>query len=93
MKVKKIIVLGAVLLSIISVVSFAINGIKINRLVKETKEEIELEKKEVIRQEQKLNELKLELENIDSSAYIKKVAEEQLGMVEEDTIVFREKNK
>ena len=93
MKSKKILVLVSAGMAVMSIVGFTINGIKISRLTKEAQKEIEIEKQEIAKQEEKLNELEQELENINSPKYIKKIAEEQLGMVEEDTIVFREKNK
>lgn len=93
MKSKKTVILASAMLAVISVVGFTINGIKISSLTKETQKEIEIEKQEVANEEEKLQELQEELKNIDSPEYIKKIAEEQLGMVEEDTIVFRQKNK
>ena len=93
MKPKKVIVAGAVIVVIISIIGFTINGIKIKDITKRTQQEIEVEKKEIAKKQQELQELQTEFENIDSPEYIKKIAEEQLGMVEDDTIVFREKNK
>ena len=60
-------------------------------ITKDIEYQISVEKEVVAEKNQKLEEMKQQLEEMDSPEYIKKVASKELGMVENDVIVFRAK--
>ncbi len=90
-KQKKLIVRIAFAITILAVCGFFISGQELRKLNDKVDEEIKAEQVKVASQQEKLDELKKELEKMDTLEYIRKIATEQLRMVESDTIVFREK--
>ncbi len=91
MKRKKQVLTCTVAITLVATGGFVLNGFQLSRLTAQTKTDINKEIAEMQTQEELLKELTDELNKMDTPEYIKKVAQEQLGMVEEDTIVFREK--
>lgn len=66
-------------------------GQKVKAITKNIDKQIEVEQAAIDEKNEKLAELQNQIEAIDSLEYIKKIAMEELGMVEEDTIVFKVK--
>lgn len=92
MKKEKVIILRvAYALTIIGVLGLFISGRNLKRLNQKVDQELKLEIEKVAIQQEKLDELQKEMQDINSKDYIEKIATEQLGMIEEDTIVFRQK--
>lgn len=92
MKKEKVMVLRvAYVLTIVGVFGLFMSGRNLKRLNQKVDQELKVEIEKVAIQQEKLNELQKEMEEINSKDYIEKVATEQLGMIEEDTIVFRQK--
>lgn len=89
-KQKKIILRVAFGITIISVFGFLVSGQSLRSLNQKVDKELKVEKEKVAVQQEKLDALQEQLKDINSTEYMKKVAAE-LGMYEEDTIVFREK--
>lgn len=80
-----------VILTIIAISGLFIYGQKVKVIIKSIDRQIEVEQAAIDEKNEKLTELQDQLEEIDSPEYIKKIATEELGMVEEDTIVFKVK--
>lgn len=92
MKKEKVIILRiAYVITILGVLWLFISGQSLRALNQKVDKELELEIEKVAEQENKFQELQKEIKDINSKDYIEKIATEQLGMVEEDMIVFREK--
>lgn len=92
MKKEKVMVLRvAYVLTVVGVFGLFMSGRNLKRLNQKVDQELKVEIEKVAIQQEKLNELQKEMEEINSKDYIEKVATEQLGMIEEDTIVFRQK--
>lgn len=89
-KQKKIILRMAFSITIISVFGFLVSGQSLRALNQKVDKELKVEKEKVAVQQEKLDALQEQLKDINSTEYMEKIAAE-LGMVEEDTIVFREK--
>ena len=82
---------GIVALTTVMVAGLFAYGQRVKAITKDIEYQISVEKEVVAEKNQKLEEMKQQLEEMDSPEYIKKVASEELGMVESDTIVFRAK--
>ena len=82
---------GVVALTLLVVTGLFFGGQKIKALTKEVEYKVSVEKVAVAEKQSEVEELQAELDNMDSPEYIKKVASEELKMVEKDTIVFRAK--
>lgn len=77
--------------AILVVALLGYNGLKIAKISSSLDQQIKETKKQVAVENQKLKELKIEYENIDSLHTVESIAREKLGYVKEDEIVFREK--
>ncbi len=82
---------GAVTLTLLAVVGLFFYGQKIEALKKELDYKISVEKVAVEEKKEQLAMAQAELESMDSLEYVRKIADEELKMVEKDTIVFRAK--
>lgn len=82
---------STVILTIIAISGLFIYGQKVKVIIKSIDRQIEIEQTAIDEKNEKLTELQDQIEEIDSPEYIKKIATEELGMVEEDTIVFKVK--
>lgn len=82
---------STVILTIIAISGLFIYGQKVKVIIKSIDRQIEIEQTAIDEKNEKLTELQDQVEEIDSPEYIKKIATEELGMVEEDTIVFKVK--
>ena len=92
MKKQNIIILRITFaITVMSVLGLLVSGQNLRVLNEKVDKELEVEREKITTQEEKLNGLEKELKDINSTDYIEKIATEQLGMVEDDTIVFREK--
>ena len=78
----------AVILTIVIMASLTIYAQKVNEIRKDIERQIADEKVEVDEKNKELEELKEQYDQMDSDEYIRKIATEELGMVDEDTIVF-----
>lgn len=78
-----------VILTIIAISGLFIYGQRVKGIIKSIDRQIEIEQAAIDEKNEKLTELQNQMEEIDSPEYIKKIATEELGMVEEDTIVFK----
>lgn len=66
-------------------------GMKLVKISSSLDHQIKETQKEVMAENKKLEELKIEYENIESLHTVESVAREKLGLVKDDEIVFREK--
>jgi len=82
---------SVVVLTIVAIGGLFIYGQKVRVITKSIDRQIEIEQTAIDEKNEKLTQLQSQIEAIDSPEYIKKVATEELGMVEEDTIVFKVK--
>ncbi|MDO5715204.1 MAG: septum formation initiator family protein [Tissierellia bacterium] len=85
-----------ILLSIIILISVIYGAVTISRSisVRNQKMDIIAENKERIKTlEKDIKELNAEIENSDSTAFIEKVAREDLGMVKPREVIYIDKNK
>lgn len=78
----------AVALTLVIMASLTIYAQKVNEIKKDIERQIADEKVEVDEKNKELQELKEQYDQMDSEEYIRKIATEELGMVDEDTIVF-----
>lgn len=78
-------------IAILAIVIFGYKGIKIAKVSQNLDRQIEEVSKEVATESKKLEELKIEYENIESLHSVERIAREKLGLVKKDEIVFREK--
>lgn len=81
----------AVIMTGIIVVSFILYTRNVQKLVSDIDEQIQMENHAINEKRIELTEIRDEIERMDTPEYIKKVATEELGMVDEDTIVFKAK--
>ncbi|QEH68384.1 septum formation initiator family protein [Cellulosilyticum sp. ST5] len=92
MRKQKVIILRiAFIVTTLGVVGLFVSGQNLRVLNQKVDKELEVTREKVAVQQDKLEALQKEVTDINSKEYIEKVATDQLGMVEEDTIVFREK--
>lgn len=92
MRKQKVIILRiAFIVTTLGVVGLFVSGKNLRVLNQKVDKELEVTREKVAVQQDKLEALQKEVTDINSKEYIEKVATDQLGMVEEDTIVFREK--
>ena len=82
---------STVILTVIAIGGLFIYGQKVKAITKNIDRQIEIEQAAIDEKNEKLVELQAQIEEIDSPEYIKKIATEELVMVEEDTIVFKVK--
>ena len=82
---------GVVALTVAMVGGLFVYGQRVKALTKEIDYQISVEQISVDEKKEKLAQMQEQLEQMDSLDYIKKVASEELGMVEKDTIVFKAK--
>ena len=78
-------------MTIVVIGGLFVYGQKVKAITKNIDKQIEVEQAAIDEKNEKLAELQNQIEAIDSLEYIKKIAMEELGMVEEDTIVFKVK--
>lgn len=88
----KIISKVTMLVTLLAVSGLAVYGIKVHGMRQDIEREIADQKAALDEKEQNLSELKTQYEQMDSEEYIRKIATEELGMVDRDTIVFQIKN-
>lgn len=79
----------AVILTLIIAVALGVYARQVNKLSRHIDAEIVEQHAQIEQSKQQLEELQKEYDKMDSIDYIKKIATEQLGMVEKDTIVFQ----
>lgn len=91
MKQKKLVKRITVVITVCSLMGIAVSTYQINKLTKNIEVDIATNKVELEKNKTKLAELQKEMEDMDSIEYIERVAREQLGMVDPDTIIIREK--
>ena len=77
--------------AILLVALLGYNGLRIAKLSSSLDQQLKETRKEAAAESQKLEELKIEYENIDSLHTVESIARDKLGYVKEDEIVFREK--
>lgn len=82
---------SAVVLTVMAIGGLFIYGQKVKEITKDIERQIEIEQAAIDEKNEKLQALQAQIEEIDSPEYIKKIATEELGMVEEDAIVFKVK--
>ena len=82
---------SVVALTIVAIGGLFIYGQKVKAITKTIDRQIEVEQAAIDEKNEKLTQLESQVDAIDSPEYIKKIATEELGMVEEDTIVFKVK--
>ena len=82
---------SVIVLTIVAISGLFIYGQQVKVITKNIERQIEVEQAAIDEKNEKLTELQAQIEAIDSPEYIKKIAMEELGMVEEDTIVFKVK--
>lgn len=80
-----------VALTVFSVCGLFVYAQKVKEIIRDVERQIEMEQIAVEEKNMQLAEIKQQSETMDSPEYVKKVATEELGMVEEDTIVFKAK--
>lgn len=80
-----------VALTVLIIVGLLVYGQRVEKIIRDIERQIATEQVAVEEKNMQLTELKQQAETMDSPEYIKKVATEELGMVEEDTIVFKAK--
>ena len=90
---KKAIVRMAFIFTVMSLITLCVKGYQLNKLVKKVDFQIIRDKHELTLQKSQLKKLEKEITEMNTPAYIEKVAREELGMVKEEDIVFREKKQ
>ncbi len=90
-KIKQIIFRMALIITTLVIVMFSIKGYQLNKLIKRVDQQISSDEKELVINKKQLMDLQNESTQINTLEYIEKVAREELGMVKESDIVFREK--
>lgn len=91
MKRKKLMKRIIGVITVCSLIGLTISTYQINKLTKDIQVDIETSSLELEKNKNKLTELQKEMEEMESIEYIERVAREQLGMVDSDTIIIREK--
>lgn len=81
----------AVVLTAVAVMGLFVYAQKVREITKNIERQIEIEQVAVEEKNTQLIELQKQTEEMDSPEYIRKIATEELGMVDEDTIVFKAK--
>lgn len=81
-----------VLLTFLIIGSLFIYGFKVNELKAEVETQIEEQKAQVEEKNEELQMLEEQYEQMDTDEFIRRIATQELGMVDEDTIVFQIKN-
>lgn len=80
-----------VIVTIMVLLGLSVKALEVKKLIKEKDKELVMRKKELQQHEEQLKNLQNELKHINTKEYIEKVAREQLGLVKEDDIIFKEK--
>lgn len=83
---------GAILLTMGIVTCLIVYGRQVGKLKSEIDEQIAQQQREINEKNRQLSYLEEQYEQMDSDEYIRKIATEELGMVDQDTIVFQIKN-
>lgn len=91
MRQKKLVKRITVIITVCSLMGLAVSTYHIDKLTKSIEVDIVTNKDELAKHKAKLDELQSEMSDMDSIEYIERVAREQLGMVDSDTIIIREK--
>ena len=78
-------------ITVITIITFSIKGYQLNKLIKKVDNQVVNDKNELAVSQKQLTKLQWESTQMNSPEYIERVAREELGMVKEDDIVFREK--
>jgi len=81
-----------VVMTIVIMASLTIYAQKVSEIRKDVEKQIVQEKADIDEKNKTLQELQTQYDQMDSEEFIKKKATEELGMVDEDTIVFPIKN-
>ena len=81
----------AVVVKAVAVKGLFVYAQKVREITKNIERQIEIEQVAVEEKNTQLIELQKQTEEMDSPEYIRKIATEELGMVDEDTIVFKAK--
>ncbi|WP_054739027.1 FtsB family cell division protein [Cellulosilyticum ruminicola] len=91
MKQKKLVKKITFGITICCLTGLMISTYQINKLTRKIEVDITNNRAELEKQKNKLTELKQEVKEMESTEYIERVAREQLGMVDSDTIIIRAK--
>ncbi len=91
MRQKRLVKHITVIITVCSLMGLGVSTYHINKLTEKIEVDISINKEELENYTNKLNELQKEMKDMDSTEYIERVAREQLGMVDADTIIIREK--
>lgn len=91
MKRKKLVKRITFGITICCLTGLVVSTYQINKLTRKIEVDIINNKVELEKQKNKLIELKKEMKDMESTEYIERVAREQLGMVDSDTIIIRAK--
>ncbi|MHC1749004.1 MAG: septum formation initiator family protein [Cellulosilyticaceae bacterium] len=88
---KKIVIRISALLTLIIMVGLGVRAIEVQKITKEIDHQIEDTKIELKKEKEELQSLEEEKKEMNTPAYIEKVAREKLGMVKADDVVIKEK--
>ena len=91
MKRKKLIKRVTVVITLCSLIGLTMSTYHIKKLTKGIEVDIATSREVLEKNKLGLQELHKEMEEMESLEYIEKVAREQLGMVDSDTIIIKEK--
>lgn len=91
MKRKKLIKKITFGITICCLMGLVVSTYQINKLTRKIEVDIINNRVELEKQKNKLTELKKEMKDMESTEYIERIAREQLGMVDADTIIIRAK--
>lgn len=87
---RKILIITYLIMTV-CVLSFIIKSFSVQKVIRTYNEKIINTERALKEEEAKLNKLENELEQVDSLAYIEKIAEDRLGLVHSDVIVIKKK--
>ena len=91
MKRKKLIKKITFGITICCLMGLVVSTYQINKLTRKIEVDIINNRVELEKQKNKLKKLKKEMKDMESTEYIERIAREQLGMVDADTIIIRAK--
>lgn len=91
MKRKKLVKKITFGITICCLMGLVVSTYQINKLTRKIEVDIINNRVELEKQKNKLTELKKEMKDMESTEYIERIAREQLGMVDADTIIIRAK--
>ena len=93
MRQKKLVKRITFIITCCCVMGLAVITYRINKLTKSLEVDIAISSQELEKHKLHIEELQEEMKHMDSKEYIEYIAREQLGMVDADTIIIREKQK